>query len=187
MLDWRLLNGCTPTASRSWRMTSSTSVSFALLEPSSCCHSPRGASTPQTQHLSLLNTSRDLLRCELALLASVNIRNCISFYQTAEEIGAETLKEHCSTMITNYWVKTVETTLCSLLNMLQYVLVIFLRQDDFTSADFEAMSAPLAFKMFKTKSKFPLHKAIATNREDVVFLFLVENDSQVDRETEKQM
>ena len=41
------------------------------------------------------------------------------------------------------------------------------------------MSAPLAFKMFKTKSQFPLHKATETNREDVVFLFLVENDSQV--------
>ena len=45
-----------------------------------------------------------LCRCELALLASINIRNCISFYQTAEEIGADTLKDHCSTMITNYWV-----------------------------------------------------------------------------------
>ena len=41
------------------------------------------------------------------------------------------------------------------------------------------MPAALTFKMFKAKSKYPLHKAIETNREDVVFLFLIENDSQV--------
>lgn len=41
------------------------------------------------------------------------------------------------------------------------------------------MPAPLAYKMFKTKTEFPLHTAIRTEREDVVFLYLVENNAQV--------
>ena len=52
-------------------------------------------------------------------------------------------------------------------------------QHDFTSVDFESMPAPLAYKMFKMKSQYPLHTAIKTKREDVVFLYLVEHDSQV--------
>ncbi len=56
---------------------------------------------------------------------------------------------------------------------------LFLFQNDFTSADFETMPASLTYKMFKTKSQFPLHTAIRTKRDDVVFLYLVENDAQV--------
>ena len=52
-------------------------------------------------------------------------------------------------------------------------------QNDFTSEDFEAMPAPLTYNMFKTKSAFPLHTAIRTRREDVVFLYLVEHDAEV--------
>lgn len=43
-------------------------------------------------------------RCEKALLSSVIVGNCISYYQTAEEIGAATLKNHCSELISNHWV-----------------------------------------------------------------------------------
>ena len=52
-------------------------------------------------------------------------------------------------------------------------------QDDFTSEDFEAMPAPLTYTMFKSKTTFPLHTAIRTRREDVVFLYLVEHDAEV--------
>ena len=52
-------------------------------------------------------------------------------------------------------------------------------QHDFTSSDFESMPASLAYAMFKNKSEFPLHTAVRTKREDVVFLYLVENDAQV--------
>jgi len=52
-------------------------------------------------------------------------------------------------------------------------------QNDFTSADFADMPAPLVYNMFKTKTEFPLHTAIRMQREDVVFLYLVEHDSQV--------
>ncbi len=44
-------------------------------------------------------------RCEKALMSSVTVRNCIKFYQTAEEISAELLKQHCSQLISNHWVR----------------------------------------------------------------------------------
>ena len=37
-------------------------------------------------------------------MSSVNVKNCIRYYQTAEEIGANVLKEHCSELISNHWV-----------------------------------------------------------------------------------
>lgn len=52
-------------------------------------------------------------------------------------------------------------------------------QDDFTIEDFVGMSAPLLYKMFKSKTAYPLHAAIRNKREDIVFLYLMEFDSQV--------
>jgi len=46
-------------------------------------------------------------RCEKALMASVNVKNCVKFYTTADEIGAHTLKEHCSSLISAHWVSIV--------------------------------------------------------------------------------
>ena len=43
--------------------------------------------------------------CEKALMSSVNVKNCIKYYQTSEEIGANVLKEHCSELISNHWVR----------------------------------------------------------------------------------
>lgn len=37
-------------------------------------------------------------------MSFVNMKNCIRFYQTAEEIQAELLKNHCSELISNHWV-----------------------------------------------------------------------------------
>ena len=45
-----------------------------------------------------------LVMCERALIASVQLRNCIKLYTTAEEIGANELKEHCSRLISTHWV-----------------------------------------------------------------------------------
>ena len=95
-----------------------------------------------------------MVLCERALIASVQIRNCIKLYTTAEEIGANGLKEHCSGLISTHW-------------------------EDFTTEDFEHMTAPLLFQMFKTKTKYPLHSAIRLKREDVVFLYLIEFNQQV--------
>ncbi|XP_060560051.1 rabankyrin-5-like, partial [Ruditapes philippinarum] len=93
-------------------------------------------------------------RCESGLMSYVNMKNCIQFYQTAEEMDAELLKSHCSELISNHW-------------------------NDFTSEDFVSMPAPLLYKMFKAKSDYPLHTAIRAKREDVVFLYLIEYDSQL--------
>ena len=52
-------------------------------------------------------------------------------------------------------------------------------QNDLETEDFVNLSPALLYEMFKAHSKYPLHLAIQHNREDVVFLFLVENTSQV--------
>lgn len=93
-------------------------------------------------------------RCEEALIGSVNVKNCINYYQTAEEISAAKLKSYCSEIITSHW-------------------------DDFTIEDFVGMSAPLLYKMFKSKTAYPLHAAIRNKREDIVFLYLMEFDAQL--------
>uniref|UniRef100_A0A8C7VK72 Ankyrin repeat and FYVE domain containing 1 n=1 Tax=Oncorhynchus mykiss TaxID=8022 RepID=A0A8C7VK72_ONCMY len=93
-------------------------------------------------------------RCEKGVMSSVNVRNCIRFYQTAEELDATTLMNYCGEIIASHW-------------------------DDLRKEDFSTMSAPLLYKMIKSKTEFPLHKAIKVEREDVVFLYLIEMDSQL--------
>ncbi len=92
------------------------------------------------------------LKCEDGLLAFVNVRNCIKFYEVADQISALTLKNHCNELISAHW-------------------------DDFTSDDFAHMPASLLFQMFKAKTRHPLHAAIKARREDVVFLYFIENDA----------
>jgi hypothetical protein len=38
------------------------------------------------------------------LMSSVSVSNCIKFYQTAEDIGAEGLRKYCEEIITSHWV-----------------------------------------------------------------------------------
>ncbi|XP_048092836.1 LOW QUALITY PROTEIN: rabankyrin-5 [Alosa alosa] len=93
-------------------------------------------------------------RCEKGVMSSVNVRNCIRFYQTAEELDATTLMNYCGEIIASHW-------------------------DDLRKEDFTTMSAQLLYKMIKSKTEYPLHKAIKVEREDVVFLYLIEMDSQL--------
>uniref|UniRef100_A0A8C8DZH7 Ankyrin repeat and FYVE domain containing 1 n=1 Tax=Oryzias sinensis TaxID=183150 RepID=A0A8C8DZH7_9TELE len=93
-------------------------------------------------------------RCEKGVMSSVNVRNCIRFYQTAEELDASTLMNYCGEIIASHW-------------------------DDLRKEDFSTMSAQLLYKMIKSKTEYPLHKAIKIEREDVVFLYLIEMDSQL--------
>ncbi|XP_077447830.1 rabankyrin-5 [Stigmatopora argus] len=95
-------------------------------------------------------------RCEKGVMSSVNVRNCIRFYQTAEELNATTLMNYCGEIIASHW-------------------------DDLRKDDFSTMSAQLLYKMIKSKTDYPLHKAIKVEREDVVFLYLIEMDSQLPR------
>ncbi len=63
--------------------------------------------------LDLLRTSKRfnlpglMALCERALLASVNVRNCIKFYTTAEDIGASGLQSYCSQLISTHWVNSI--------------------------------------------------------------------------------
>ncbi|MEE6525265.1 hypothetical protein FKM82_025161, partial [Ascaphus truei] len=93
-------------------------------------------------------------RCEKGVMSLVNVRNCIRFYQTAEELDASALLNYCAEIIASHW-------------------------DDLRKEDFSSMSAQLLYKMIKSKTEFPLHKAIKVEREDVVFLYLIEMDSQL--------
>lgn len=93
-------------------------------------------------------------KCEKTLMSFVVVKNCVKFYQIADELNVENLRNHCSELISNHW-------------------------DDFTKDDFAHMSAPLLFTMFKTKTDYPLHTAIRVGREDVVFLYLIENDANL--------
>lgn len=93
-------------------------------------------------------------RCEKGVMSLVNVRNCIRFYQTAEELNAVALLNYCSEIIASHW-------------------------DDLQKDDFSSMTAPLLYKMIKSKTEYPLHKAIKVEREDVVFLHLIAMDSQL--------
>ena len=37
-------------------------------------------------------------------MSSVSVKNCIKFYTTADDIGAGTLKDYCSRLISTHWV-----------------------------------------------------------------------------------
>lgn len=43
-------------------------------------------------------------RCEKGVMSLVNVRNCIRFYQTAEELNAATLMNYCAEIIASHWV-----------------------------------------------------------------------------------
>lgn len=92
--------------------------------------------------------------CEQFLISVVNIRSCVKFYSVAEDINAENLREYCSGLISTHW-------------------------DDLNSSDFEHMTGSLLYKMLRNKTQLPLHSAVRLQREDVVFLCLVENSSKV--------
>ena len=52
---------------------------------------------------------RHLVRqCEESLMASVDVGNCIRYFATADEIGAEGLGAHCSNLISSHWVWLVD-------------------------------------------------------------------------------
>lgn len=58
-------------------------------------------------------------------------------------------------------------------------VAVFSPQNNLNTRDFADLSAPLLYDMFKAHTEYPLHLAIQHLREDVVFLFLIEYNSQV--------
>lgn len=92
--------------------------------------------------------------CERFLINCVSVRSCVKFYSVAEEINANNLREYCSGLISAHW-------------------------DDLNTSDFEHMSGALLYKMLKNKTQLPLHTAVRLQRDDVVYLCLLENASRV--------
>jgi hypothetical protein len=120
-----------------------------------------------------------LFRCEVALISAITVRNCLKFYKVAEEIGAQVLPTHCSQLISTHWVCLI---FCE---EIDYIDICFCIQNDFTSEDFQHLPAPMTYKLFKQKTKYSLHQAVRMKREDVLFLYLIDNDSDV-RPTTKE-
>ncbi|KAG7197966.1 hypothetical protein KM043_016199 [Ampulex compressa] len=92
-------------------------------------------------------------QCESYLIGVVGLKDCVQLYAAAEELNAQKLKEHCSSLISAHW-------------------------EDLTGEDFKEMPGSLLYKLLQTKSKYPLHAAVRLMREDVVFLYLVENNAE---------
>lgn len=47
-------------------------------------------------------------QCERYLIGIVGLKDCVQLYAAAEELGAQRLKEHCSSLISAHWVRKVE-------------------------------------------------------------------------------
>lgn len=60
-----------------------------------------------------------------------------------------------------------------------YLKYLYNLQEDLRGEDFKEMPGSLLYKLLQTKSKYPLHAAVRLMREDVVFLYLVENNAEV--------
>lgn len=44
-------------------------------------------------------------QCEKYLIGIVALKDCVQLYAAAEELGAQKLKEHCSSLISAHWVR----------------------------------------------------------------------------------
>ena len=94
-------------------------------------------------------------RTEEALKPMITRENCVKFYQLAEEIESKELIDYTGDIVSQHW-------------------------DQLGPKELEAVKAPLLYEMLKRKSEFPLHRAIQAEREDVVFLYLIEFNSSLD-------
>ncbi|XP_011501853.1 PREDICTED: rabankyrin-5 [Ceratosolen solmsi marchali] len=93
-------------------------------------------------------------RCEKYLIANIKLQDCVRLYTVAEELGTTKLRDHCSSLISCHW-------------------------DDLSGEDFKEMPGPLLYQLLKTKSEYPLHSAVRLQREDVVFLYLIEHNAKL--------
>jgi rabankyrin-5 len=102
----------------------------------------------------------------------MNVRNCLKFYKIADEIDAEVLRKNCTQLMGEHWVGHVHVERRNATNR-------FDLQRNFQSNDFQSLSAPMAYKLFKEMTPFSLHQAIRMRREDVLFLYLIDHDADV--------
>lgn len=93
-------------------------------------------------------------QCEEALIGFVRVDNCIYFYQVSEELKLNRICEYSAKLVTLYW-------------------------DTLKEGDFAKASTAFLHRLFKEKSRYPLHKAIRIRNEDLIFLLLVDFDAQL--------
>lgn len=55
--------------------------------------------------------------CEKYLIGTVGLKDCVQLYATAEELGTQQLKEHCSSLISAHWVRCLLCGMFTTLNI----------------------------------------------------------------------
>ncbi|WKX91250.1 hypothetical protein Q1695_009799 [Nippostrongylus brasiliensis] len=93
-------------------------------------------------------------RCVQLLKTSVNVTNCISLFEFADEEDIVELRDFCSAIVAAHW-------------------------HEFKPQQFSHLSAPSLFRLLKKNSQHVLHSIIQLNREDVLLLYFIENDSKL--------
>lgn len=68
-------------------------------------------------------------RCEKGVMSLVNVRNCIRFYQTAEELNASTLMNYCAEIIASHWVSIAWMVFSQRIVSLRFKLVAVLASE----------------------------------------------------------
>ncbi|CEF65443.1 BTB/POZ-like domain and FYVE zinc finger domain and Ankyrin repeat and Zinc finger, FYVE/PHD-type domain and BTB/POZ fold domain and BTB/POZ domain and Zinc finger, RING/FYVE/PHD-type domain and Zinc finger, FYVE-related domain and Ankyrin repeat-containing domain-containing protein [Strongyloides ratti] len=94
--------------------------------------------------------------CESALINKLETDNCICIYQFSENENLERLRKHCINIVSERW-------------------------DDFKPEHFSSLSPKLLYEMVKGHSSSVLSSIIRLQREDVLFLFLIENGQELEK------
>ncbi|KHJ88834.1 BTB/POZ domain protein [Oesophagostomum dentatum] len=93
-------------------------------------------------------------RCVQFLKARVDVGNCISLYEFADVENIADLRDYCGAVVAAHW-------------------------NEFKPEQFGHLSAPSLFRLLKRNSHHVLHSIVQLNREDVLLLYFIENDSKV--------
>ncbi|CAJ0594224.1 unnamed protein product [Cylicocyclus nassatus] len=93
-------------------------------------------------------------RCVQHLKARVDVSSCISLYEFADTEDIGDLRDYCGAIIAAHW-------------------------NEFVPQQFAHLSAPSLYQLLKRNSHHILHSIVQLNREDVLLLYFIENDSKV--------
>ncbi|KAK5978358.1 FYVE zinc finger [Trichostrongylus colubriformis] len=94
------------------------------------------------------------IRCVQLLKIRVDVKNCISLFEFADLEGIVEVRDYCCAIIAAHWT-------------------------EFKPQQFSHLSAPALFRLLKKNSPHVLHSIVQLNREDVLLLYFIENDSKV--------
>uniref|UniRef100_A0AAF5DA06 FYVE-type domain-containing protein n=1 Tax=Strongyloides stercoralis TaxID=6248 RepID=A0AAF5DA06_STRER len=94
--------------------------------------------------------------CESALINKLETDNCICIYQFSENESLERLRKHCINIVSERW-------------------------EDFKPEHFSSLSPKLLYEMVKGHSSSVLGSIIRLQREDVLFLFLIEHGQELEK------